>query len=88
MTHDYNLILIDQTRGFQEVHQLLKPERLTHVTRSTWERLRSVPEEDLRSAVRKYLTADELNALVARRELVVKHFESLIETRGEGAVVQ
>ena len=88
VTHDYTLFMIDQTRGFQEILELFEPERVTHVNRATWDKLRSVSEAEFRDAVRKYLTVTELNALVARRKLLIKHFEGLVETRGEGAVVQ
>jgi hypothetical protein len=87
VTHDYVLILIDQTRGFQQISALLKSEGLSHLRRGTWERLRSLREEELRDAVRPYLTVGELSALVARWKLIVEHFDELIEYRGEELVL-
>ena len=87
VTQDYTLILIDQTRAFQEFTTLLDAEGLTHVSRETWERLRSISEDELRDTVRPYLTHTELNALVARWKLMIQHFEELIEYRGEALVL-
>ncbi len=87
VTHDYTLILIDQTRGFQEVAALLEPEGVSHVKRATWDKLQSVSESELRDVVRPYLTVGELNALVARWKLMVQRFEELIENRSEELVV-
>ncbi len=88
VTSDYTLAMIDHTRGFQEKFDIMDPERLTHVNRDTWERLRNLSEEAMRDAVRPYLTPSEMTALIRRHEAIIEHFEALIEERGEGAVVQ
>ena len=87
ITQDYTLMMIDHTRGFQQKAGLVDPERLTHVNRQTWERLRSLTDEDLTDAVRRFLTSTEISRLLVRRQMVIDHFEVLIATRGKNAVV-
>ena len=87
VTQDYTLIMIDQTRGFQQFNTLLTPDSLKNVRRETWEKLNSVSEEEFRGTVRKYLTSSELSSLVARWKLLIQHFEELIAHRGEELVV-
>jgi len=33
------------------------------------------------------LTGSQIETILARRDLIVEHFDSLIESRGEGAVI-
>jgi hypothetical protein len=88
VTSDYTIAMIDHTRGFQEKTGIMDPKRLNVVNRDTWEKLRSVPEEDIRDAVRPFLTPMEMTALVQRRRAIIEHIEALIEERGEGSVIQ
>jgi len=88
ITKDYTLVFIDHTRAFQEKSEVLNPERLTHANRDVWEKLRSLTEQELRDAVRPFLTPGELNALVRRRQMILDHFGKLMETRAEDAVLQ
>ena len=87
ITQGYSLMMIDHTRAFQQKVGLVAPERLTHVNRQTWERLRSLTVEDIDDVVRPFLTPDEMSMLHLRRRLVIDHVEELIAARGKNAVV-
>ena len=88
VTSDYTLVMIDHTRGFQEKNDIMDPEHLTPVNRDTWERFRNLSEEDMRDAVRPYLSPREMNALIGRHQTIIEYIETLIEERGEGSVIQ
>ncbi len=79
--------MIDHTRGFQEKTDIMDPERLTVVNQDTWEHFKTLTEQDIRDAVRSYLSPQEMSRLVRRHEVIIEHIEALIDERGEGAVV-
>ncbi len=80
-------MMIDHTRAFQRRAGLLNPERVTQVNRQTWERFRSLTDEDLSDTVRPFLSPAEISMLLLRRQRLLDHFEELIATRGEDVVV-
>ena len=49
--------------------------------------LRALTEPALKDAVERHLTGSEIDAVLARRDLIVAHFERLIAQRGEAAVL-
>jgi hypothetical protein len=80
----YKLWLIDHTRAFQPVPELLDAERVTRINRTMWTRLREMDEDALKEAVRPYLDGEEVMCLARRRELLLEHVEALVAERGEG----
>lgn len=82
----YDLWLIDHTRAFQLVPELLD-DRVIRVERSVWERLGALNEYDLQRRLGEYLDTRELHALARRRELLVERIEKLIAERGEALVL-
>jgi hypothetical protein len=86
-TNDWTLWLIDHTRAFRLGRQLLKPEQLTRCDRGLLERLRELTPAGLAQAVGVSLTSDEQAAVLARRALLVTHFEQRIARLGETVVL-
>ena len=86
-TKDWTMWLIDHTRAFRLNHQLASPERLTRIDRDMFTRLRGLTRESIEKAVGNSLKKDELAALVARRDALVKHFEARIARAGEENVL-
>jgi hypothetical protein len=82
----YRLWLIDHTRAFQPVPELLAPEKLAKVNRRVWDRLLATAEEDLKEVLGDHLDGGQLHALVKRRELLIERVEGLVAERGEDAV--
>jgi hypothetical protein len=82
----YRLWLIDHTRAFQPVPELLAPERLAKVNRRVWNRLQETDEEDLEEVLGDYLDGGQLDALMKRRELLIERVERLVAERGEEVV--
>jgi hypothetical protein len=85
-TKDWTMWLIDHTRAFRLNHKLTTPERLTRIDREMFTRLRGLTRDSIEKAVGNSLKKDELSALVARREALVKHFEDRISRAGEDNV--
>jgi len=50
-------------------------------------RLRQLNREQLQQTLHRYLSPHQLDALEIRRALLVKHFDHLIESKGEAAVL-
>jgi hypothetical protein len=86
-TSDFTLWLIDHTRAFRLGKDLLKPENLTRCDRELLERLRTLTPEALSKAVGNSLTKNEQEALLARREKIIKHYEDRIARLGEPVVL-
>ena len=50
-------------------------------------RLRELNRNDLQRLLAKYLSLPQLDALEARRAILVKHYDEQVATRGEPAVL-
>jgi hypothetical protein len=86
-THDWTMWLIDHTRAFRLNTNLLKPEQLSRCDRGFLERLRAVTPESLAQAVGNSLTKQEQEALLARRDKIIKHYDERIARLGEPVVL-
>jgi hypothetical protein len=86
-TSDFTLWLIDHTRAFRLGRDLLKPEQLTRCDRGLLERLRAITPDALAEAVGSSLTKQEQEALLARRDKIVKHYNDRIARLGEPVVL-
>ena len=86
-TSDWRMWLIDHTRAFRLDDELARPELMIRIGADLLERLRSLTSEELREAVGESLTGAERSSLMRRRDRLVRHFDALIEQRGEDAVL-
>jgi len=86
-TSDWKMWLIDHTRAFRLGKELLKPEALERVERTLFERMRGLTSSALAEAMGETLMKAEIEALLARRDVIVKLFDDRIAMRGEAAVV-
>jgi hypothetical protein len=86
-TNDGTLWLIDHTRAFRLQHRLKKPRNLERCNHALWKALHALTIESVTAAVEHTLTKDEIRAVIARRDLIVKQFGEMIETRGEEAIL-
>ncbi|MBN2246253.1 MAG: hypothetical protein JW755_10460 [Candidatus Aminicenantes bacterium] len=97
ITEDWRMILIDHSRSFRTTSKFTKelinkPEGrdskpMKSLPRSIYEKVKSLDFDAIRAAVGEYLTDDEINAVLARRDLIVKVFEDLIAEQGEAEVL-
>jgi hypothetical protein len=86
-TKDGTLWLIDHTRAFRLQRVLKKPARLERCDLALWKVLQQLTIESVTAAVDRTLTKDEIKAMMVRRDLIVKQFAQMIDTRGEPAIL-
>jgi hypothetical protein len=83
-TSDWSMWLIDHTRAFRLGKELVAPTDLTRCDRRLLDGMRALTAESLAKAVGDALTKEEQGAVLARRDLIVKHFDDRISRLGEG----
>jgi hypothetical protein len=84
---DWRLWLIDHTRAFRQSDYLEHLDRIIWCERGFYERLRAASDDEIRAAVDGLLRPGEIRGLLARREKLVAHLESLLRERGEASVL-
>lgn len=77
ITKDWRLWPIDHTRAFRTNHELKKPANVTRADRAVVERMKALDKETLRKATSKYLTGYQIDAILARRDAIIKRLDSL-----------
>jgi hypothetical protein len=86
-TSEWKMWLIDHTRAFRWDEGLLKPDQLTRCERGFLKRMRGLTADSIASVMGDAMTKPELTGLLARRDLIVKHFDDRIAKYGEAAVL-
>ena len=84
---DSRMWMIDHTRAFRMGRDLMKPENLTRIERTLWEKLRALDRRVFTESVGKTLTKDEIDSLFDRRDRLVQFFDQKIATLGESKVL-
>jgi hypothetical protein len=87
ITQDWRLIMIDFSRAFRLETRLEDLDDLNRCDRSLLASLRSLKEADVLERTRRYLSREEVGAVMARRSALVAHFDRQIARRGEAAVL-
>jgi len=99
VTQDWRMILIDHSRSFGSTKRartdLIYDEKnkenpkfiMETLPRPFYEALKALTPESLRSIVGEYLTADELAATMARRDLITAWIDNRIAKLGEERVL-
>ncbi len=77
ITKDWRLWPIDHTRAFRTNRELKTPANVTRADRAVIERMKALDKETLRNATGKYLTTFQIDAILARRDAIVKRLEGL-----------
>jgi hypothetical protein len=86
-TKDWTMWMVDHTRAFRLGKDLLKPQLLERCERTLFEGMRALTAPALTEAMGKSLTKQEIDALLARRDVIVKLFDGKIAERSEAAVL-
>jgi hypothetical protein len=87
ITPDWNLWMIDHTRCFRTRKDLAAPKNLVKCDRSLMARMRQLEHGELKQQIGEYIRPHELDAILARRDLIVKLFESKVAELGENRVL-
>ncbi len=97
ITKDWRIILIDHSRSFRTgkkwITQLFygpkNPEGLVmkEIPRALLEKIKSLNYDVIKSLVGDYLNEEEINAVLARKDLIVQEYDKLIAKDGEENVL-
>lgn len=87
ITDDWRMWLIDFSRAFRLTKKLQEPERLTAVDRRLLARLRTLTRDGLEQRLRRWVDRGRIEAVLARRDLIVRIFDGLVAAKGESAVI-
>jgi len=86
-TKDWTMWMIDHTRAFRTDPALRNPKLLERCERSLFAGMQALTREAITGAMGDNLLQTEVDALIARRDSIVKLFEEKIEKSGEAAVL-
>lgn len=87
ISRDWRIWLIDHARTFRTTHTLEDPAGLARCDRQILMLLRKLNRHDFARMLSAYLSPEQLDSLEYRRMLLVQHFDRLIATTGEAAVL-
>jgi len=87
ITKDWHLWMIDFSRAFRPHKGLRNPEILQRCDRKLLASIRQLNKALLEQKLRPYLTRYNIEALLFRRDKIVKFFDDQIAQKGEAAVL-
>lgn len=87
ITKDWKVWTIDRTRAFRMHKSLENPEVLNRCERKLLARLKELNLDILKEHLKDSLRSQEIEALDARRQLIIDHFESKIQEQSEEEVL-
>jgi hypothetical protein len=99
ITEDWRMILIDHSRSFRTskkfTKKLIYDEKykegptfiMKELPRALYEKIKSLNAEVVKGAVGEYLTDKEIEAMLVRKDLIVKWVEARIKKLGEDKVL-
>ena len=98
ITKDWRMILIDHSRSFRTSKKFSTeliytekhpagPKIMKKLPRAFVEKLKALNFELMKDIAREYLTDEEIEAVLMRRDLILKEIDKLIEKHGEAKVL-
>ena len=82
-TTDWDLYMIDFSRAFRVWDEIRRPADLVRIDPDLFARLQTLTKTELETAVGDHLSGPELSAVLKRRDLLMEHFQQLIDEKGE-----
>jgi hypothetical protein len=87
ITKDWRVWIIDFTRAFRLSKSLQYPDELSKTDRKLLAKLRGLGRDVLRQKLERWLTKEAIDAVLARRDLIVRIVDHEIATKGEAAIL-
>jgi len=84
---DWTIWRVDFSRAFRINKNLHDPKNLVKCPRELLEKLKGLSAEQVKEKTKPYLSKDEVNSLMARRDKIVATFQSLISQKGEKEIL-
>lgn len=78
---------IDHTRTFRVWPKLRRPNEVTHIDRALLERLRGLDRARLEAQTGEWLSAAQIDGVLARRDLIVQTLAARVKQLGEHKVI-
>jgi len=85
---DYTERLVFGANGIKKMTDTGQPFLFTGLPRTLYERIRALDLESVRQAVGPYLTDKEIEAVLARKALLIAEIDGLIKRDGEDKVLR
>lgn len=86
ISHEWRVIMIDFTRAFR-LWPTIRANELPRIDRALFAKLQAISPADVATAVEDYLSPGEVNAVMARRDLIVAHYRQRLAQLGEVRVL-
>jgi hypothetical protein len=87
ITKDWKIWMIDHTRAFRRMKDLQNAKNLVQCDRRLLGKLRELNKDNLNQKLGRYLTNMEIDAILGRRDKIVKFFDEQVARKGEAAVL-
>jgi hypothetical protein len=84
---DWKIYRIDFSRAFRGFKTLQREADLVQCDRQLFTKLKALDGNELATRTKGFLTKGEVQAVMARRDKIVDHFQKLIVEKGENAVL-
>lgn len=84
---DWTVWRVDFSRAFRRNKELRAPKDLVKCDRQLLERLKALNARELAEKTKDYLTKDEVNGVMARRDKIVATFQAMIAQKGEKEIL-
>jgi len=84
---DWKIYRIDFSRAFRPYKDLQSPKDLVQCDRQLFTKLKALDGNELAAKTKGFLSKQEVQAVMARRDKIVDHFEKLIAEKGKDEVL-
>jgi hypothetical protein len=84
---DWTVYRVDFSRAFRKSKDLRGEKNLVKCDRQLFEKLKALKADEVSEKTKRYLTKDEINGVMARRDKIVAKFNSLIAQKGEKEIL-
>ena len=86
-TTDWELYMIDFSRAFRVWNEIRRRADLVRIDPDLFARLQTLTKTEVETAIGDHLSGPELTAVLKRRDLLMEHFQQLIDEKGEARVL-
>jgi hypothetical protein len=84
---DWRLWFIDHTRAFITTPDLIRPESVSRCERGLYEALQALDPDEVRRELSPYLSGPQIDAIFARRDLILQRLQQEIDRFGTSVVL-
>jgi hypothetical protein len=84
---DWKIYRIDFSRAFRLSKDLLSPKDLVQCDRQLFTKLKGLDGNELAVRTKGFLTKQEVQAVMTRRDKILDHFQKLIAEKGENEIL-